>query len=105
MKTKVRIRDRADFRLRVLVRLAWIGLTQKAFCEAVGYQTASFSRILRSDNPREQTMERVARGLGLTPEQLMGDVELLLCEHPAIEGHMGVSDRVSSIRLWLETQS
>lgn len=96
-----RIRDHADLRLRICVRLEWLGLTKSAFSDAIGLHKASFSRFLRADSPRDGTVRLVAKGLGMTQEELMGDVENLLMEHPAIHPLMSLEDRVAAIRNWV----
>jgi len=75
---------RTVLKRRVDTRLAWLGLLHKDFAEAIGMDKSSFSRVLRADQPRTSTLERIAVGLGMAVATLIDehDESSLTAPHP-----------------------
>jgi transcriptional regulator with XRE-family HTH domain len=86
---------------RVDTRLAWLGLTHKDFAAAIGMDKSSLSRALRADRPRQSTLERISRGLGLTIEDLMDgeNHDVLTSKHPAFENGDVVPEK---LQIWCQ---
>jgi len=85
----------------VTTRLAWLGISQKAFADAIGMDKSRLSRAIRADAPRKPTLERIAFGLGLSVEELLHEDEtLLLRDHPAIRHSMSSADAEESLSRW-----
>lgn len=90
------------FRRRVLARAAWLGIPQQQQLAALlAMDESTLSRALRAENPRGKTIERIAKALGLTADELLGDDEAVVVRpHPAIV--VAGLDPVAQIRSWLE---
>lgn len=94
---------------RVETRLAWLGLSHQQLAEIIEMDPSSLSRALRADCPRKKTVRRIARGLGLPLEVLLGEeIEStgLLCGHPALKDASDVteSERMARLRRWVEAE-
>lgn len=91
-------------RVRISTRLAWLDLTQVDFATAIGMDKSTFSRLLRADFPRHETLQRVALGLDLLVSDLdrESDPHALLRDHKALSPGMSRSDRAAAIRGWYE---
>jgi transcriptional regulator with XRE-family HTH domain len=64
------------FAKNLRVARAALGVSQEKVAEAAGMQTSYYSRLERAvTEPGVRTMARVARGLEVTPAQLMEGVE------------------------------
>ena len=51
----------------------YLGLTQKELAERAGVTQAAISQMERSQNPRTETLEKLARAMGLKVEQLIDE--------------------------------
>ncbi|MGJ8526873.1 hypothetical protein LMG33818_002636 [Halomonadaceae bacterium LMG 33818] len=49
----------------------YLKLTQKEVAERLGMSQANFSAIEKTDNPRNETLKKVAKALGIDPGQLV----------------------------------
>lgn len=96
----------ADLHRRVSTRLAWLEISQKDFAGAISMNQSVFSRAIRAKNPRDHTVNNMAIGLGLTPEQLCDsdDQNILLSEHPGIPSSLPSHKRVEALKQWYAAQ-
>lgn len=96
----------ANLRVRVTTRLAWLGISQKAFAHAIGMDKSRLSRAIRANAPRSSTLERIAFGLGMTVDDLVHEDALLLSPHPVIRHSMTAAEAESALSAWyLENSS
>ncbi len=98
--------NRVSLKVRVTTRLAWLDMTQQDFARAIGMDKSVLSRAMRADAPRGRTMQRIALGLGLRPEDLSieADPVVLVTDHPALDRVLSRSDRAENLQAWYKQE-